>query len=61
MVDGLPLAVLLLWMNVFSSFRGQFWVFFKYLIQRFKVIPKLEVEQVVINAALVFYCPYTGL
>lgn len=30
-------------------------MFFLYLIQRFKVIPKLEVGQVVINAALVFY------
>lgn len=55
MVDGLPRRLPLLWLN--SSFRVPGARFFGYLIQRFKVILKLKLEPVVINAALVFHVP----
>lgn len=55
MVDGLPLASSTFMDECLFEFQGSVFFVFLYLIQRFKVIPKLEVEQVVINAALVFY------
>ena len=55
MVDGLPWRLPFLWLN--SSFQAPGASFFRYLIQRFKVIQRLKLEPVVINVALVFHIP----